>query len=195
MSILSSVIMIIVGLVVCFLGKKYVKVILGLQAGVIAFYITARALTGMGQPELVVLIGAIAVGLIVGFIAYQFLYKWVFIIFGALLGVAIVGIIEAALGIQGILVPILATVGAIIGGLLGNQVASLIVEFSTSISGSAITVGGVAALSAAVGIGLPLVDPYSLSTASANSIAVILTIVATIILAALGFSFQRSSSG
>jgi|GEM_PF-7015726 len=190
MNVIVAALMIAIGLFTCFFGKQMIKWILGLQALIAVFYPTFTFMLRNGQSELIAFVIAAIAGIIVGYIAYKYLYKWVFVILGVIVGLVVAGLIVTAFALGDTIGLVLLIIGGIIGAILGWRLSALLVMIATSISGAAQTIGGIAILSVAMGLGLPLVDP--LTQTAMNTTSGVISIVATIILAAIGFMYQRS---
>lgn len=187
MTILSAVLLIGIGLVACFFGKKLYRVVLGLFGFVTGYYIASGLL--LGQSDIVHLLGSIAVGVVL-FIVFYALYKFAYILFGAFLGLAAGALLAHALDLTGVVYLIVAVVLAIIGGVLGNIFADPIIRLATAFGGAIQVIAGVGGLAAAIGLSLPLVDVSHASTAQTSTTALIVSLVLVGLLGVVGFVFQ-----
>jgi hypothetical protein len=186
MAILTGVLLTVFGLVGCFFGKQMYRVVLALTGFIIGYYGTSGLL--QGQSDVIVIIASIVAGLIGAFIFWS-LYKLAYVIFGLGLGLSLGTILHTSLNMSDLLAAIVVVVLGLIGAFAGNILGDLMIRLSTAFSGAAHTIGGVAALTAAIGLRLPLADPTH-GGLSADSTAGIITIVAVILLGAVGFFFQ-----
>lgn len=186
MAIVTGLILLVVGLVACFYGLRFYRAILGLLGFGVGYYAAAGFL--VGQSDIVQIIVSIVAGLVVGFVFYS-LYKFSYVVFGAILGLAIGGIISAALNLEGVIMLVVALVLGVIGALVGNSLADIIIRLSTSFAGSVQAIGGVAALAAALNIPLPLADPTHGGVA-ATGVTGVVTLVAVVVLGVIGYLFQ-----
>jgi hypothetical protein len=83
----------------------------------------------------------------------------------------------------------LALVLLVIGAGLGRAIADLMIRLGTAFGGATQAIGGVAALAAAASVSLPLADPRH-GGANADSAEGIITVIAVIVLGAVGFLYQ-----
>lgn len=185
MSILTGVIYLLIGLVACFFGKRFYRIVLALVGFGVGYYIMAGLLVEQG--ETVQLVGAIIGGVVVGFLFWS-LYKFAYVIFGLFLGLIIGGLVVRAFNLDGVIAIIIVAVLALLGAFLGGGLADLIIRLSTAFGGATYIVAGVAGIAAALGVTLPLLDPTHGVTA--DTTAGIITTVAVVILGVLGFMFQ-----
>lgn len=188
MAILTGVLLLVIGLIACFFGWRFFRILLFLQGFVVGYYATSGFLAGQG--ETVQIIVAVVIGIVSGAIFYA-LYKFAFIVFGGILGLAVGAIIGVAFNLEGFLLLIVTLVLGVIGAILGNAIGDTIIRLSTAFAGSAQAIGGLAALvsPAALNIALPLADPMQ-GGVTADSTAGIVTLVAVIVLGVFGFIFQ-----
>lgn len=186
MAYMTGLILLVIGLIACFFGKRFYRLILGLSGFAVGYYAVTGAL--VEQSEAVQIIGGIVAGLIVGFLFWTF-YKFAYVLFGAFLGLAVAGLIGTAFNLGDTVYLILAIVLMLIGAVLGAAIADLMIRLATSFGGATQAIGGIAALAAAASINIPLADPTH-GGLEADSAAGIITIVAVVALAVAGFLFQ-----
>ena len=189
MGILTGLILLIVGLIACFFGKRYYRLVLALVGFVIGYY-AANALL-VGQGDAIQLIAAIVAGVVLGFLFWTF-YKMAYVLFGLFLGLAVAAIIGRSFNLDGTVYLIVAIVLAIVGAFLGSAIADLMIRLSTAFGGASQIVAGVAAIAVGLNISLPLADPMH-GGATTESTSGIITIIAVIVLGVIGFLFQTSS--
>ena len=190
MGLLMGIILLVVGLIACFFGRRYYRLVLALVGFVVGYYAVSGLLTAQGDA--VQVIGGIVAGVVVGFLFWSF-YKMAYILFGIALGLTVAALIGRAFNLDGTVFTILTIVLAIIGGFLGTSIADLMIRLSTAFGGATQAIGGVAAIAAALNIALPLADPTH-GGATTDSTAGIITIVAVIVLGVIGFLFQTRSN-
>jgi len=188
MQILNGVILLIIGLLACFYGWRFYRIVLALFGFVIGYYVASGVL--LGQAEAIQIGGAIIVGLLGALLFWTF-YRFAQVLFGAMLGLVAAALIGSAFNLEGVILAILAIVLAIVGGLIGNAVADVIIRLGTAFSGAGQAIGGIAALAAALSIPLPLADPTH-GGATTETTAGIITLVAVIVLGIAGYLFQTS---
>lgn len=187
MAILTGIILLVIGVIVCFFGKRIYRIALALSGFVVGYYAASAAL--VGQSDLVQIGGAVIAGLVVAFVFWS-LYKFAYIIFGAFLGLAVGAVIGNAFNLDGIVYLIVVIVLALIGAVIGSSLADLMIRLATAFGGASQAVSGVAALAAALSINLPLVDPSHASTVVPDSAAAIVTLVLVIVLGIVGYVYQ-----
>ena len=190
MGLLMGIILLVVGLIACFFGRRYYRLVLALVGFVVGYYAVSGLLTAQGDA--VQVIGGIVAGVVVGFLFWSF-YKMAYILFGIALGLTVAALIGRAFNLDGTVFTILTIVLAIVGGFLGTSIADLMIRLSTAFGGATQAIGGVAAIAAALNIALPLADPTH-GGATTDSTAGIITIVAVIVLGVIGFLFQTRSN-
>ncbi|MCA9891611.1 MAG: DUF4203 domain-containing protein [Anaerolineae bacterium] len=189
MGLLMGIILLVVGLIACFFGRRYYRLVLALVGFVVGYYAVSGLLSAQGDA--VQVIGGIVAGVVVGFLFWSF-YKMAYILFGIALGLTVAALIGRAFNLDGTVFTILTIVLAIVGGFLGTSIADLMIRLSTAFGGATQAIGGVAAIAAALNIALPLADPTH-GGATTDSTAGIITIVAVIVLGVIGFLFQTRS--
>lgn len=190
MGLLMGIILLVVGLIACFFGRRYYRLVLALVGFVVGYYAVSGLLSAQGDA--VQVIGGIVAGVVVGFLFWSF-YKMAYILFGIALGLTVAALIGRAFNLDGTVFTILTIVLAIVGGFLGTSIADLMIRLSTAFGGATQAIGGVAAIAAALNIALPLADPTH-GGATTDSTAGIITIVAVIVLGVIGFLFQTRSN-
>lgn len=186
MSFLTGIILLVIGLIACFFGRRLYRLVLALSGFVAGYYLVSGLLVEQGDT--VQIIGAIIGGLIVGFLFWSF-YQFAYVLFGAFLGLVIAALVVAAFNLEGAAALILALVFLIIGALLGRALADTMIRLGTAFSGAAQAVGGIAAIAAAASISIPLADPTH-GGANTESAAGIITLVVVIALGVVGFLYQ-----
>lgn len=186
MPFVTGLLLLIVGLLTCFFGKRLYRIILALSGFVVGYFATSGAL--LGQSEIVVILVSVVVGLVLAAIFWS-LYKFAYVLFGLFLGLALGALIVNALNLENLLGTIILVVLALVGAGIGNIFGDLMIRLSTAFAGATQAVGGLAALGAAIGISLPLVDP-SHGAIYPDSIAGVITIIAVGLLGALGYFYQ-----
>lgn len=189
MEILTGVILLVVGLIACFFGKRYFRVIMAIQGFAVGYYVVSRLL--VDQSDVIQIVAGLVAGLIVGYL-FWVLYKFAYMIFGLLLGVLLGTVIGYAFNLDSTIYLIILIVLGILGAILGIALADLMIRLSTAFGGSAQAVSGVAHLSVAAGIALPLADPR-LGGANTDSTAGIVTLIIVIALGVIGFMFQTNT--
>jgi hypothetical protein len=187
MAILTGIILLVIGVIVCFFGKRIYRIALALSGFVVGYYAASAAL--VSQSDVVQIVGAVIAGLVVAFIFWS-LYKFAYIIFGAFLGLALGAVIANAFNLDGIVYLIVAAVLAVIGAVLGASLADMMIRLATAFGGASQAISGVAAIAAALGISLPLVDPSHTSAVVPESTAAIVTLVLVIVLGIVGYVYQ-----
>lgn len=186
MGLLTGIILLVVGLIACFFGKRYYRLVLALVGFVVGYYAASGLLATQGDA--IQIIGGIVAGLVIGFLFWTF-YKMAYILFGIFLGLVVAALIGRAFNLDGTVFTILAVVLAIVGALLGTSIADLMIRLSTAFGGATQAIGGVAAIATALSISLPLADPTH-GGATTESTSGIITLVAVIVLGVVGFLFQ-----
>lgn len=186
MGYMTGIILLVIGLIACFFGRRFYRLILGLIGFAIGYYAVTAAL--VEQTEAVQIIGGLVAGLIVGFLFWTF-YKFAYVLFGAFLGLAVAGLIGTAFNLSDTVYLVVAIVLALVGAGLGAAIADLMIRLSTAFGGATQAIGGIAALAAAASISIPLADPTH-GGANTESTAGIITLVAVIALGIAGFLFQ-----
>ncbi len=186
MAILTGIIYLVVGLIACFFGSRFYRIVLALSGFVAGYHIVSGLL--VGQPETSQIIGAI-VGGIIGAVLFWTFYKFSQVLFGAFLGLVLATIIGNSFNLDNTIALILAIVLMIIGAVLGNAMADTMIRLGTAFAGSGQAIGGLAAITAAAGIALPLTDPTH-GGANADSTAGIITLIAVVVLGIVGYLFQ-----
>jgi hypothetical protein len=187
MALFTGIILLVVGLIACFFGKRLYRIVLALSGFVVGYYAASAAL--VSQSDVVQIVGAVIAGLVVAFVFWS-LYKFAYIIFGAFLGLALGAPIGNAFNLDGIVYLIVAVVLALIGALIGSSLADTMIRLATAFGGASQAISGVAAIAAALSISLPLVDPSHTSTVVPDSTAAIVTLVLVIVLGVVGYVYQ-----
>lgn len=187
MALLTGIILLVIGLIACFFGGRFYRVVLALAGFVIGFYLASAAL--LQQTEIVQIIGATVVGLIVAFIFWS-LYKTAHVLFGAFFGMAVGVMLANALNLEGAVFSIFLLVFAVVGALIGLRIADLMIRLGTAFGGASQAVSGLAAIAASVGVSLPLIDPSHTVVSPATSTSAIVTIALMVALGVVGFLFQ-----
>ena len=187
MALVTGLILLVIGLIACFFGWRFFRLVMGLQGFVVGYYLAHRLLAAQGDA-ISIIVGVI-VGIVLFVIFYQFLYNYAFVVLGAVLGLALAGLVDTAFNLDGTVALIVAVVLAIIGAIIGNVLSDLMIRISTAFSGAAQAVGGLAAVATAAGVSLPLADPTA-GSVNADSTAGIITLVIVIVLGIVGFWFQ-----
>ncbi|MCC6611928.1 MAG: DUF4203 domain-containing protein [Anaerolineae bacterium] len=187
MALLTGIILLAIGLIACFYGKRLYRVVLALFGFIAGYYAAWAAL--VQQSDVVQVVGAIIVGLVVAFVFWS-LYKAAHVLFGAFLGLALGTVIANAFNLDGVVYLVVVVVLAIIGALIGISLADMMIRLATAFGGASQAVSGLAAIAAALGISLPLVDPSHSSTVVHDTTAAIVTFVLVIVLGILGYVYQ-----
>jgi hypothetical protein len=187
MALFTGIILLVVGLIACFFGKRLYRIVLALSGFVVGYYAASAAL--VSQSDVVQIVGAVIAGLVVAFVFWS-LYKFAYIIFGAFLGLALGAVIGNAFNLDGIVYLIVAVVLAVIGALIGSSLADTMIRLATAFGGASQAISGVAAIAAALSLSLPLVDPSHASTVVPDSTAAIVTLVLVIVLGVVGYVYQ-----
>jgi len=191
MAILTGLILLVLGLIACFFGWRFFRLVMGLQGFVIGYYLAHRLLAAQGDA-ISIIVGIIA-GIVLFYVFYQFLYNYAFVVLGAVLGLAIAGLADAAFNLEGVVALVVAVVLAIIGAIIGNLLSDLMIRISTAFSGAAQAVGGLAAIATAAGTNLPLADPTA-GGANTDSTAGIITLIVVLVLGIIGFIVQSQNA-
>ena len=187
MSLLTGIILLVVGLIACFFGKRLYRIVLALSGFVVGYYGASAVL--VGQTDTIQIVGAIVVGLIVALI-FWLLYRFAYVLFGVFLGLALGTVIANAFNLDGLVYLIVVVVLALIGGLIGASLADMMIRLATAFGGASQAISGLAAIAAALGISLPLVDPSHTAVAAVDSTAAMVTLVLVIVLGIIGFIYQ-----
>jgi hypothetical protein len=124
-SLISALLLIAVGIVACFFGKRLYRVVLALIGFVIGFHAAAELLGS--QPDRARIAGAVLAGA-----AFYLLYKFACILFGLGMGLVLAESIATAIGLQDTPALILALVLAVAGAELGWRLADFILRLSTA---------------------------------------------------------------
>ena len=190
MSILSAFLLISIGLVACFRGKEYYRVVLALFGFLFGYYLTAGLLTS--QTQFIQGAISVVVGLVLGGIFYT-LYKFAYVLFGAFLGMFATALLARALSMSEIVSIVVALVLTLTGAALGYFLADLMIRISTAFGGAIQVVAGVGALAATIGLSLPLVDLAHASTTTVTTTAGIISVVLAGILGVIGFVVQSQT--
>lgn len=186
MDILTGVILLAIGLIACFYGKRLYRIILTLAGFAIGFYAVAVLLGG--RTETTQIIGALVGGAVLAALFWTF-YKLAYVLFGIYLGLIIGTFIINALNATGVLAIAIVVVLGLAGGLVGNFIAVTMIRLSTAYGGAAQAIGGLATLLVAFGLNLPLLNP-TVDSANATPTASIVTFIAVVALGTVGFLFQ-----
>lgn len=192
MNIIAGLVLVLIGLTVCFYGWRFFRLIMGLQGFVVGYYVTLELMAA--QPARVALIAAGAVGLVGFILFYAVLYKWAFIVFGALFGITLAELSIASLHLNPQLALVAVLVLMLLGAALGALLSDFMIRLSTAFSGAAQTVGGLAATAAALGLTVPWVDPFASRVTIESSVGLI-TIVLVGGLGVVGFIAQNRRTG
>jgi hypothetical protein len=191
MSALAGIVLIVIGLIACFFGKQYYRIVLGLFGFVIGLYVTSGLL--VGQAEWLQIVVSLVAGVLLGY-GFYLAYRWAYVLFGGFLGLAIGGMIGNALNLADLLFLIVALILMVIGGLLGRVFADLIIRVATAFGGAINVIAGLGGLTAAIGLNLPLVDISHNTVAVATTTAGIISLVLVGLLGAVGFIFQSRNN-
>lgn len=186
MDILTGIILLAIGLVACFYGKRLYRIILALAGFAIGFYAMTVILNS--RTDFTVALGALIGGLVLSFLFWRF-YKFGYFLFGLYLGLVLAALIANAFNLGLTLFGILAVVLGIAGAVAGYFLAVTMIRLSTAFGGATQAVAGLAALAVALGLNLPLVDP-TIDSANTTTTASIVTFIAVIALGTVGFLFQ-----
>lgn len=190
MALLTGIILLVIGLIVCFFGKRIYRIALALSGFVAGYYAVSAAL--VGQSDVVQIVGALIAGLVVAFVFWS-LYKFAYVLFGMFLGLALGALIANALNLDGILYLVVVIVLAVIGALIGSSLADMMIRLATAFGGAGQAVSGLAAIAAALSLSLPLVDPSHSSTVVHDSTAAIVTLVLVVVLGIVGYVYQTQN--
>ncbi|MEZ4669709.1 MAG: DUF4203 domain-containing protein [Anaerolineae bacterium] len=190
MTLLTGIILTVVGLVACFFGKRLYRVVLALAGFVVGYYAASAAL--VSQSDVIQIVGAIVAGLVLAFVFWS-LYRFAYVVFGAFLGLAVGTLIANAFNLDSIIYLVVVLVLAVIGALVGNSLADVIIRLSTAFGGASTAISGLAAIAAALSINLPLVDPSHNAPVNPDGTAAIVTLVLVIVLGVGGCLYQSRS--
>lgn len=190
MGVITGIVMLVIGLISCFFGWRFYRLVLALSGFVTGYYAATGALATQGES--IQIIGGIVAGLIVGFLFWTF-YKFAYILFGAFLGMVIAVLIANAFNLEGIIALGLTLILVIFGAIAGQSIADLMIRIATAFGGSAQVISGIAAIAAAASISIPLADP-SHGGANTESTTGIITLVAVVVLGVVGYLFQTQNS-
>lgn len=194
MALLTGIILLVIGLIACFFGKRLYRVVLALFGFAVGFYGASAALAQ--QSDVIRIVGAIIAGLVVAFIFWS-LYKFAYVLFGLFLGLALGVVIASAFNLDDAIYLVVVVVLAVIGAVVGSQLADTMIRLATAFGGASQVISGLGATAAALGMSLPLADPSRSSSAgNANSAAGNVTLVLVIVLGIVGYFYQtRSDTG
>jgi len=186
MDLLTGGLLLVVGIIVCFFGLRFYRLVLALLGFVVGFYSASGALAQ--QSDIVQISGAVVAGLMVAVLFWLF-YKFGYALVGVFLGLAVAALIVKAFSLSDAPAIGVALILTIVGAILGVVLADIMIRIGTAFSGATQIAGGIAALATAASISLPLVDPTH-GSVNVNSTAGIATIVLVAVLGALGFLYQ-----
>ena len=183
--------LIFLGLVFCFLGWRFFRLIMGVQGFIFGYYVMQRLLA-QEHANLVVPL-SIAAGAVLFILFYAFLYQWAFVVFGIGLGLTLAGVLDASFNFEPMIFAAIAIVAAVIGGLVGGMLADVMIRLSTAFSGAAQVIVGVGALGASFALNLPLADPLSRGV-PIDSVSAVVSLVLWLVLGIAGFVTQSKSA-
>jgi len=186
MDLLTGGLLLVVGIIVCFFGLRFYRLVLALLGFVVGFYSASGALAQ--QSDIVQISGAVVAGLMVAVLFWLF-YKFGYALVGVFLGLAVAALIVKAFSLSDAPAIGVALILTIVGAILGVVLADIMIRIGTAFSGATQIAGGIAALATAASISLPLVDTTH-GSVNVNSTAGIATIVLVAVLGALGFLYQ-----
>jgi hypothetical protein len=189
MPILTAVILIAVGAVTCFFGKKLFRIGMALAGFAIGYYFGAELL--VGQTEILIIAISIVTG-IIGAVIFYSLYKFNYVLAGLYLGLAVAILLINAINMSGVVAVVVAIVVGIIGAVIGGVLGDPLLRLGTAFGGATSIVGGVGALAAAIGIGLPLLN-VSHGAVDTSSTAGMVSVILVGILGAIGYVVQTSN--
>ncbi len=173
-----ALITVLVGLGICFAGYRLFRVFLtffGFILGFTATFVIATGRSAIDWNNVPVLVVAVIVGIVVALFAWL-LYRFGVAIAGFILGASVAYVLIQALGITGIAETLVLLVCVVLGAALAFAVTDLIVMLSTALSGANLVISGITVLLPTLITG-PLV------------------LIATLILAVLGFVTQWQMGG
>ena len=191
MSVFSAFLLISIGLVACFRGKQYHRVVLAMFGFLLGYYVTAGLLTS--QTQFIQGAVSVVVGIVLGGVFYT-LYKFAYVLFGAFLGLFAAALLARALSMSEIVFVVVALLLTLTGGALGYFLADLMIRIATAFGGAIQVVAGVGALAATIGLSLPLVDLSHSSVTTATTTAGIISVVLAGILGVIGFVVQSQAN-
>jgi hypothetical protein len=189
MAILTGLLLTGFGLLGCFFGKRLYRIVLALAGFIVGFYVASGLL--VGQSDVIIIIASIVAGLIGAFIFWS-LYKFAYVLFGLVFGLGLGVLLHNAFNMSDLVGAIVVVVLGVLGAVIGNMIGDLGIRLTTAFGGAVQAVGGVAALTAAIGLSLPLADPTH-GGLSTESTAGIITMVVVFILGGIGFFFQTQN--
>jgi hypothetical protein len=114
------------------------------------------------------------------------------VVFGLSLGLALGALISVVFNLGDLLALIVVVVLGLVGAVLGNMVGDLMIRLSTAFAGATQAVGGLAALTTAIGLSLPLADPTH-GAIDPTSTAGTISIIVVGVLGAIGYYFQTQN--
>jgi hypothetical protein len=143
-SILGAITAILIGMLSCFQGYRFFRVVLALVGFVIGFGIGVSLISA--DEEVLRIVVGIGAGLL-GAMILSWLYVFGLVVAGAILGATLATTVLLALNIQnnGVL-GIAAIVGLVVGGLLALLFNKWIIVVSTAFNGAAIILYGISLL-------------------------------------------------
>lgn len=151
-SLLGAAVLIILGLVSLFLGKRLFWLFAGIVGFALGWWLTGLLLPPNTEPLLLVLVGVI-VGLILAGLS-RFLGKWAIRIVSAIAGFVILPMLLGNLNMLGGISEFLwAVIGAILGFVLALVLTDWTLIFLSSILGAGLILNGVQAFLVAAQIG------------------------------------------
>lgn len=186
MAVLTGILLVVIGLIACFAGKKLYRIVLALVGFVIGFYVVSGLL--VGQSDIVVIAASIFGGIVFAAVLSIF-YKFAYILYGVSLGLTVAVYALNTFNLEGIVGLIITVVLAVTGGVIGGLIGDLMIRVATAFAGASQVIGGVAALATALGVTLPLIDPTH-GSVSTDSTAGVITVIAMGILGVLGYIVQ-----
>ncbi len=190
MALLTGIILLVIGLIACFFGKRLYRLVLALSGFAVGYYAASAAL--VQQTDIIQIVGAVIAGLVVAFIFWS-LYKFAYIVFGLFLGLALGAVIANAFNLDGIVYLIVVVVLALIGAAVGNRLADVMIRLATAFGGASQAISGLAAAAAALNINLPLASPSHTSATGADTTAAIVTLVLVVVVGAVGYIYQTQN--
>ncbi len=174
MQTLDAIILIAIGLVLAFMGKRFIWLLIGLAGFVLAYRVVSWLIPGMFGKGLEIVLGVIA-GVIVGWLATKFTKLLLQIAAFILVGNAAVVVLSwFGIGTDRVLIQLIAfAIGGLIGLGLLRWAFNVAVALITVVAGAVLVAGG-------------LRDLFSIQAGSSW-----LLILITLVVAVAGFMFQQ----
>ncbi|HLY26853.1 MAG TPA: DUF4203 domain-containing protein, partial [Aggregatilineales bacterium] len=181
-----AVVLGVLGLVECFFGYKFFRILLAVAGFFIGAQLGASfALAHTSQSVVIVLIELITG--VIGAVLFYYLYFVGFFLAGMGLGASVATVLAANLGLTQEVATVVVVIGAIIGGLLGFILSKYIIMISTAF------IGATQIIAAAIMLFMPsvgAVQSWSDLQARLGHTGLLIATAGIAVLTIFGFFFQ-----